>query len=237
MNVMKFFYLFILILFLNKDVAFAQFLNGDIKNILVDSRITLQMYHNNSPIDLTKTKGSPYLNNNFVLSKVQNTNINQSFEAGLRYNIYNDEIEFIDPKDKMIKVVYKKTTLKYTIANEKFVYIKDIKFKESLHGYYKIVNLNDHVSLFLKYTCKYLKEKNATPPLQVGTPAQFVHNKTYFIKYNDTLLEVPLRQKRFLNIFPNKKEISDYIKANSLNLKSERDLFRVITYINSLIDT
>lgn len=180
-----------------------------------------------------KPIGSPYQQKMFALAKVGT--IDQ--KSLLRYNIFNDEFEFITTrKDTLIldkiedfaTIVFTETTKKYqltTYTNSK---------NKLFYGY--LINLKEinGFTLFKKENIIFSEEKIAKTSLEVNMPAKFVKSgDTYFLKNKDNgTSEFPDNKKGLLKLFPDKKEaIETFLKENKIDFDSESDLMKIIDFI------
>ena len=208
--------------------------------------------HNSSPIEYANyhrlrdgegtnknIKGSPYLNEEFVLGNISPNN--KKFL--IRYNAYNDLFEVKKSKDSVLNL--NKRNLNYTIQ------LGDLKFKSFMYsptdndskryGYFAIMTtLNDSVVLLKKFTKKFTKKQEASNSYTSDIPASFSSSasESYFLlihKDKDKIIKIRLKAKDIYDSFPKKRnKIKTYIKSTKLKLKNESDLIKIINYINTL---
>lgn len=232
----KFIFTFLMAIVINST------LYSQIQN-MVDSYILDEVHRNTfidnkgSMLDISKIIGSPYKDDDFVQGSVFIEEFNQKIVASLRYNIYNDEMEFIDPKDNSIRALVKKEGLIYTIGVERFIYLNTNNLKNIKAGYYKVLVLNkEFASLFVKIKCIYIPEKPAATTLQQGTEAEFKIKTINLILVDGEMNILKANKKKILRLFSvHQNKLSKYISENKLNMKEERHLLRLISYYNTLM--
>jgi hypothetical protein len=181
----------------------------------------------------TKINGSPYQQKMFALAKVGT--IDQ--KSLLRYNIFNDEFEFITSrKDTLIlDKIEDFATIFFTEINKKYQLTTYTNSKNKLfYGY--LINLKEinGFTLFKKENITFMEEKIAKTSLEVNMPAKFVKtNDTFFLKNKDKgTSEFPENKKGLLKLFPDKKEaIESFLKENKIDFDSESDLMKIIDFI------
>jgi hypothetical protein len=198
-------------------------------------RNQIKSLDNNQVIDLAVTKGSPYLNEIFAPGTVYVASSDQNLGYQMRYNIYNDRIEV--ENDNTIYALIKDSDYSYKILDRTFVYLGFKNRNEVLRkGYFQKLT-NGKVSLLLRYTCNYEPEKVGKPPVFKVTPARFTVKKSYYIMVDDQLTSISTNKKKLLEAFGSyKTKVKSYINSNKLKPGNERDLIRIITYYNSLLE-
>jgi hypothetical protein len=188
-------------------------------------------------INLDDVKGSPFLDKNFIKGYILDLSTNNKMDVSLRYNIYNDEMEVINPVDNSIGALAKKERYVCFFGGDKFVFIKG----KTKSGYYKELvsnnTSNGSMSLLVKYSSIYIPKKYGTTPLQQGVSAKFNNDESFYLLMDDTLIKKPKKKKKFMELFSSNKALMiSYISKNKLKVDKERDLTRIITYYNSLLE-
>lgn len=213
----------------------AQGLNFINKALDVDVALRMSV-EGGTPIDLEKVDGSPYLNDDFLHGYTRNSTTGEELKAGMRYNIFNDQIEVLNPSDNSLGGLNQDQNYICTIGNKTFRYLENGLNSTMKPGYYEVLVSEDiKISLLAKYESRYIAERPPATPLQKGRKARFKTKINYFIKKNGNFVELPKKRKKLLEFFSDKKsEIKTYAKKNNFNLKNTRDFIRIITYYNSL---
>lgn len=227
--------LLLVIVFLFTESLFSQIMVS--KTLVDDVNRNEFLGDNGAVLDINNIKGSPYKNDNFIQGTVINESLNQKNTVGLRYNIYNDSMEFIDPKDNSIKMLLKSEDVEYIVGKDVFIYKKADRSNNIESGYYKVLIQDDKkISLYTKYNCIYIAPVLGKTPLQQSVGARFKTTEKRFILENRMMTQVPNRNKKKLELFSSdKKLLKKFIKKNKLNIKKERDFLRLVAYYNSLI--
>lgn len=178
-------------------------------------------------------EGTPYLQNRFSAAKIKNvaTNIN------VRYNVYDDEFEFIDSKNDTL--VLNKTddfnTITFVGTNTKYCYLNYSIDKDKVTSGYLIFlyEKKDYV-LYKKQNISYFKEKISKNPLQASLPAKFVPTKDvfYFKNGSNGICEFPTSKKNLIKLFPEKKvQIEDFFKQNDIDFDKESDKKKILDFL------
>ena len=152
-------------------------------------------------------------------------------KAFLRYNIFEDEMEFV--KDENIYYVQKAVGRK-------------IRFTDN--SLYRVYALNGKLQFFLvhkdgknvllgKHLIKFVEAKKTNSSYGSDKPADFKRRKDelYLAIDNKTLVKLSKKKKEFYNAFGDKAgQIKSYIKKNKLKHQSMKDLKNIIAYYNTL---
>jgi hypothetical protein len=187
-----------------------------------------------SSIDVKNYKGSPYLDETFVLGKILFNNA-KNIPARLRYNAYSDEFEFYD-RNK-ISALLKLDNTKIVLGDKLFV-LKKIDDNGIIRkGYFQELVKKGSIKLYKKLYKKFMEAKKATSSYGADKPARFETKFDYFIERNDNLglRKLNLKKKEIIKTLQDKDTaIKKFIKSNSLKLSREPDLIKLFTYYNTL---
>jgi hypothetical protein len=177
-----------------------------------------------------KILGSPYNEKMFSQAKVGI--LDQKIY--MRYNIYEDNFEFISAKNDTLvldktedfgNIIFTNTTRKYklityTNGNNKLFY-----------GYLLELYSKNEVILYRKDNITFTDEKLAKTTLEQNKPAKYaVSSPSYFIKFKEkSATEFPDSKKEIIKMVPDKKEaIDSFFKENKINFDDENDLSKII---------
>ena len=190
----------------------------------------------NSPVE---AQGSPYINDSFMPVRIQLGDEAKIYIG--RYNAYKGDMEIkVDGKAKPIAlditkqdytIIFVNTKVTYKVYN----YLNDKN--NSQRGFLVDVKINDNASLLRKESIKFVQATAAQSSYQKDTPAQFKRLKdAYYIKYKDNaIVEMPKKKKEIAAMFPEKsKEILKFIKSEKIKTSKEKDLIKLVDYINSI---
>ena len=150
----------------------------------------------------------------------------------LRYNMFKDEMEFMKDSKILFLKKQEKTTVTFNNSNEKYgVFNLDDKLK-----YFQIQNTGD-ILLLTRKVVEFHEAKPAQSSYQKDKPADLKReDDIHYIKFEDnSIVEIPSRQKNFLAIFKNNSNaVKKFIKENKINIKDVEDLKKVVKYLNTL---
>ena len=108
----------------------------------------------------------------------------------------------------------------------------------SSFGYFVIMtDPNENIKLLKKETIKFVNEKVNVTGYGTARPAQYKRtNDKYFIKIKDqSAVLLTNNKKEIAKLFPkHENEVLSFIKSEKLKLKSEEDLLKLISFLNSL---
>ena len=179
-------------------------------------------------------KGSPYQQNDFTDGNVVQNNGITYKKVPLRYNGYDDQIEFKDKKGAVMYIGNPESYKEFKIGSQIYIFRKNLKSKPKVEGYFEL--LEDGKLQLLKRFEVSLKKAEPAQAYSDPKPAEFIKKQpTYFIISNGNQIAEVRNEKDILELLPDQKEtVSKYIKKNKLKVKREEDLRQVIVYYNSL---
>jgi hypothetical protein len=176
--------------------------------------------------------GSPYVHDNFSEGTIISKNGNQYEKVPLRYNVYDDQIEF---KHKDGLVLFISNPEDYTaieIDGAKYVYLQLMDGKRKVQGYY--VLLEDGEIQLLKKHAVVKKEAEPAKPYKDPVPAAFVPKPVaYFLLKDGKIFEIS-NDKNLLDACGNSEKLPAFIKENKLKVRKEEDLKKIVNFSNSL---
>lgn len=176
-------------------------------------------------------KGSAYLNPEFTLGTVYTLKNVHYTSIPLRYNIYNDVIEFKLQNDSIYAISNPEIIRQIEIEGETFFYYRTDYNKA---GYYSL-KYEGEVQLLLKYNIGFHDAISAAAFAE-AKPAIFQPKaNTFFIKTKDELPVRISRKNDLKNIFGNKSDkMLTFIKQKKLNIRKEDDLLKIVEFINQM---
>jgi hypothetical protein len=177
--------------------------------------------------------GSPYLVDEFIKGSVY---IDKGNYAGipLRYNIYDDKIEFVqnegtyilEPDLRIKKIAFGN----YTIVAEKFEY----KWKV-IDGY--LVRLDSGKMTLLAKKVVTFKERQETRAMESSpTPAKFSNlgDVFYFKIGNNEPKKIDSMKEMIASLPDKQEEMNQFVKKEKISPKKEDELLKLVRYYNSL---
>lgn len=179
-------------------------------------------------------EGSPYLNKEFVNGNIFTTSNIEYIDIPLRYNIYNDQIEFKTPENNILALATPDIVEKVIFDNIQMVYMPYFNAKKIRHGFFKVLE-NGEASLYAKPDIHF---QEATPPAayKEAGPAKFLSKPDiYYIKVGSAQAKRINNKKELVSIFPKyNKEIETFIKKNKIKPGKPESLKKLVHYYNIL---
>jgi hypothetical protein len=195
-----------------------QFQSGEWKNTLTENDI----------------QGSPYLNDEFIQGTIFTTSKTQIINVPLRYNIYNDQLEFKTPNNEIQAMAAPEIIEKVDFGDFTMVYVPYTNVKKIRRGFFKVLQ-EGNASL---YSRSELTFKQATEPAAYKDPepAKFVNNAdSYYIRIGMEQARKVGSKKELITIFPDHlDEITAFIKKNKIKTNNPEKLKKLVNYYNSL---
>jgi len=194
-------------------------LNGKIDNLLSENTI----------------QGSPYLTDEFITGTIFTTSKTQFVNVPLRYNIYNDQLEFKTPSNEIQAMVAPEIIEKVDFGSFTMVYVPYSDVKKMRRGFFKVLedgnaSLYARSELTFKEATKPAAYKDAEPPKFVSKP------NTYYIRVGMEQAIKVGNKKDVVKIFPeHQTEITSFIKKNKIKTNNPESLKKLIQYYNSLV--
>lgn len=179
-------------------------------------------------------EGSPYFNDAFTNGTIFTTQKIQYNDIPLRYNIFNDEMEFQTPDNKILaiaapEIVEKAVIGEYTFSNIPY------KLGNKVKRAYFILLTEGKVSLYARAEVIYQKPKEAAA-YKDPEPAKFVQRPhSYYLRLNEEPAVKVESKKDLIKFFTDhQKQVEDFIKGNKVKPSKEEKLIELIKYYNSL---
>lgn len=231
---MKFFLLFLVII-----SSVVKFSNAQVS---YEIRQAMDFFRTNKAMsgDWKKTlteadiKGSPYAIDEFVVGTIYTIQKLQYVDIPMRYNIYNDQLEFKNPEGEVMAVAAPEVIETVELGNIKMVYQPYSVSKKIRKGYFSVID-KGKASLYLRQEIVF---KEATEPgaYKEAEPAKFEKRPDeYFIQVGTSEAKLVDNKKDLLEAFPDKQgELEGFIKKNKIKPNSREDLIELVHFYNSL---
>lgn len=198
--------------------------------------------HNENDIydidDPSTYNGSPFSNPSYSFGNVYRDDELISKGIALRYNVFSEEIEVkesILEDDNTAKALTKSTDIHVSIVNDKFVYIP---VNETLvtGGYFQVLHKGNFILLYKKLLKKFYFPKKAATSLTKDVPATFIDREVFYIATKEgRYYELPSSKSKKIKVFEKNKElVKNYLKEKDLDINKEKDLIRLIIYLDNL---
>lgn len=182
--------------------------------------------------------GTPYNNPNYLFGSVYKEGALWANNVALRYNAISDEIEIkqdLNTSDSEAKVLTKSPDVFVKIINDIYVFAP---YKGGIEGggYFHVLYEGGQLDLYKKPKKKFTPGKKATTSLTRDLPASFKDKPVYYlVDKTGKYYELPASKGKKLKVFgKNKDAVKAYAREKGLDLNAEKDLIKVVKFINSL---
>lgn len=228
-SIMKNTFLLAAFIFLNLSFAFSQAVRKEVINPDYAGKI-----FRNPAATKNKIQGSPYVQKMFASANVENLNI----KAYMRYNVLNDEFEFITPKNDtlILDKIEDFSSIYFSGLNKRYKLTQYTNDKKLAYGYLIEVYKKGDFGLFRKENISFIEGKVAKTSLETSMPAKYTKSEdSYFLKNKETISEFPGNKKQLIKLFPEKKAaIESFFKDNKISFDEDSDRIKIIDFIATL---
>lgn len=195
-----------------------KFIGGEWKGILTEDEI----------------EGSPYLDREFVSGTIYTTQRQQFNEIPLRYNIYNDNLEFKTPENEIMALSAPEIVEKAVIGNAILTYSPFLLANKTKKGFFVILE-DGKASLYSKPLVSF-KEASAPAAYKDAEPAKFVKKADeYYIRIGSETAVLINTKKDLIAAFPdNTDKIESFIAKNKIKINKAEGLKEVVRFYNSI---
>lgn len=184
---------------------------------------------------LAGVEGSPYLNAKFVKGVVVTENHVRYVGIPLRYNVYNDQIEFRDSKGQAMSIQFPGSIKEVKMGNEIFVYHLFFVAPDRITWGYLQQIIEGKANGFIRYRTIYVEAqpalayKDAQPPKFIPQPSY------YYVSVGKKPAVRVQKTKDLIKLLGNhKKELEAFAKKNKIKVRHLDDFRRILYYYNSL---
>jgi len=179
-------------------------------------------------------KGSPYLNDEFETGTIFTIQRLKYEDIPLRYNIYNDELEFKTPDGEVQAMAAPDIVEKAVFGATQLVYITYPVSNKIKKGFF-IVILEGKASLYAKPGVTF-KEPTEPAAYKEAEPAIFLKKTDeYFIRIGNEQAVLINNKKDLIAVFPdNQDKIESFINKNKIKTNKPESLKEVVRFYNSL---
>jgi len=187
-----------------------------------------------SSLGLEDIEGSPYLNDDFINGSVFTKSKTEFVGVPLRYNIFNDNIEFKTEDGTVMAVAGPETIEKIEFGDHKMMYLPYGNINKPRKGYFIVIE-EGKASLLSRPRMAFQEAKEPAA-YQDAQPAKFIRQTDeYYIRVGDRLAQLMRKKSDLSDVFPDhKKEIQAFIKDNRIRANKPDALKELVQYYNSL---
>ncbi len=197
--------------------------------------ITRQLNSDNL-VDLSKAKGSPYANDDFIPGQIFFQEKNIKIDANLRYNVFNDEFEVKeDVQSENPSALIKSNDLEVFLANKRYILRPFMEKGIEKEGYFIVISEAKGLDIYERKTKVFKEGKKAADSFHIDFPPSFTDESELYYEKNGLMVAYPKNKKDLLNLCSDhEKELTSFMKKSKINTKSNEDLIKIIDYYNSL---
>jgi len=180
-------------------------------------------------IDEKQIAGSPYLNKQFQPSYISKINGAEIRDMALRYNIYNDQMEF--KKDgKVLSIALPNEVVRINMGGKVFIYKPYMTARNVSAGYFQVLYEGDYQLL------KREQVKLRSPSEKTNPDDSLRFERTspqFYLRYGDGMAHFVYSQKTLIKVLqPISQNVINYIKSNKINTKDEYQLIDLMKYMD-----
>ena len=186
-------------------------------------------------LEATDIEGSPYWNDEFKEGTVFTKSKTQYSGISLRYNIYSDQVEFLQDEERVQVIAAPETIEKIEMNGHSLVYIPYLSGKKIKRGFFIEVENGEKATLLLRPQVS-LRDAKGPGAYQESEPPRFVRGSDdFYIRIGEEPAAFIARKKDLREIFPTfQKEVISYIKKHRIRPGKQDQLRDLVRYYNSL---
>jgi len=179
-------------------------------------------------------QGSPFLNDDFINGTIFTTQKQQYNDIPLRYNIYNDELEFKNPSGEILAMNTPEVVEIAVFGDNKLTYSGYLEGNKTKTGFFVIIEPGK-AALLAKKSIFFI-EATLPAAYKDAEPAKLkARNDVYYIKVGDFQALPADNKKNLVAAFPdNQDKIEAFISKNKVKLNKPESIAEVVKYYNSL---
>ncbi len=178
--------------------------------------------------------GSPFLNDEFIKGSIFTVQRLKYVDVPLRYNIYNDNLEFKNPNNEILALATPEIVEKAVIGNTILAYLPYLQAGKTKKGFFVVLE-EGKASLYSKPGVVF---REATPPgaYQEAEPAKFAKRPDdFYIRIGTGQAQIIGSKKDLIAAFPdNRDKVESFISKNKIKINKPDSLKELFKYYNSL---
>lgn len=184
------------------------------------------------------TKGTPYVYESWFPGEIFVKSKKKVVVRELNYNCYDNELAYLDPSTKAVMLINRYTVdfFYFLDGNDTLLFVP-IEPENDGESIFARVLYNGESMVYKRYEKEFVKANYEGGYSADRKYDEFADKSSlYFSKHDDKhFYKVRKSKKQILEAFPDAKDdISGFIKAEKLNLKSEEDVVKLLKYYDSL---
>jgi hypothetical protein len=178
-------------------------------------------------------EGSPFLSEDFVVGDVY-SNQKSYRNILLRYNIFNDNMEF--KQNNTTYALYPEPRItKVRLEDEIYVVEKHEVKGKMIYGYLERLD-SGKVILLSKKIVRFTEKQDPKALESASKPARFTRTQDeYYYKIDNGEVSKVGSLKNLIESLPDKKDdVTSYAKKEKISTRNEAELLKLVKYYNSL---
>jgi len=205
-------------------------------------RQTMDFYNSNKIIDgawkniLTEDQimGSPYLSKEFSVGTIYTMQRMQYDSILLRYNIYQDELQFKNPAGEIMSIGTPEIVEKAVFDKNELVYLPYNSVGKTKKGFFLLVEQGK--AWFLIKPQVGFQEATEPAAYKDAEPAKFISKADdFYIRTGNEVAVLINSKKDLIAAFPdNNDKIESFISKNKIKTNKKEGLAEVVRYYNSI---
>jgi len=180
-------------------------------------------------IDEKQVAGSPYLNKQFQPSYISKINGAEIRDMALRYNIYNDQMEF-EKDGKVLSIALPNEVVRINMSGKVFIYKPYITARNVSASYFQVLYEGDYQLL------KREQVKLRSPSEKTYSDDSLRFERTppqFYLRYGNGMAHFVYSQKTLIKVLqPISQNVINYIKSNKISTKDEKQLIELMEYMD-----
>ena len=179
-------------------------------------------------------EGSPYLEKEFRTGAIYTTSKQKVVDIEIRYNIYNDDLEFKNPDNQIMAINDPGTIELADFGAYQMSYLPYETGGKVKNAFFKIIEKGT-ASLYAKPDVFFQKEEQGDG-IKPGKPAQFISKPdVYYISVDEQPAIKISRKKDLLNVFQqHENAMASFIKKNNIKPSDVDQLRELVQFYNTL---
>jgi len=207
-----------------------------------ETQKTLDFYQTNKfitesgkkTLNESNIKGSPYLDDEFNYGSIYTIQKKHFADIPLRYNIYNDDLEFKTPEGAIQALSTPDIVEKAIFGSTQLVYASYVQANKDKKGFF-IVLEEGKVSLYSKPGVIF-REGTAPGAYKDPEPPKFVKKSDdYYLRVGSEQAQIIGSKKELVEAFPdNQDKIESFMSKKKTKTNKPESLKELVKYYNSL---
>lgn len=185
------------------------------------------------------TKGTPYVFEEWFPGEVFLKNNKRIIIEQMNYNCYDNEVAYLEPNSKAVMLINKyMVELFFLKPGADTLLFVPVQLEADKQPVFVQVLYNDGSSLYKLYGKEFVRANYEGAYSADRRYDEFADKSSLYLSMQDDPAKyhkVKKSKKQIISAFPGAEDqISAFIKAEKLDLKSEKDLIKLLRYYDSL---